>query len=192
LFSLGDTTNSIFPGSAQTWGGLTVFLATDEVNGTFCCAPDGYNITSQKCVQSTLGSYEPFQLPFGNIIFNRTSGSIAPNITTTGTNSIITIISVPQDNATKIAIGAGVGVPLVIALIIVSVMLRQQIALRKGLERKVRQIASSPNQTLYPVKSELCSGPTTQVRPINEAGGLSEWLRTGTFYSKNTCPQRRW
>ena len=87
-------------------------------------------------------------------------------------NSIITIISVPQDNATKIAIGAGVGVPLVIALIIVSVMLRQQIALRKGLERKVRQIASEPNQTLYPVESELYSGPTMQVRPINEAGGL--------------------
>ena len=21
---------------------------------------------------------------------------------------------------------------------------------------------------------------------------VSEWLRTGTFYSKNTCPQRRW
>jgi hypothetical protein len=157
----------------QTWGGLTVYLAVDEFDGTFCCAPDGYNITSQKCVQSTLGSYEPFQLPFGNIIFNRTSGSIAPNITTTGTNSIITTISVPQDNATKIAIGAGVGVPLAVALIIVSVMLRQQIALRKGLERKVRQIVSSSNQTPYPVKSELYSGPTTQVRPINEAGGLS-------------------
>jgi hypothetical protein len=173
----------------QTWGGVTVFLATDETDGTFCCAPVGYNITSKKCVQATLGSYEPFLLGFGNIIFNRTSGSIAPNITTTGTNSIITttgtnsiitIISVPQDNATKIAIGAGVGVPLVIALIIVSVMLRQQVALRKGLERKVRQIASIPNQTLYPVKSELDSGPTTQVRPIDEAGGLSAYELHGS------------
>jgi hypothetical protein len=164
----------------QTWGGLTVFLALDESDGSFCCAPDGYNITSQKCVQSTLGSYEPFQIPFGNIIFNQTSGSIAPNITTTGTNSIITTVLVAQDNATKIAIGAGVGVPLAVALIIVSVMLRQQIALRKELERTVQQNASSSNQTPYLVKSELYSEPTMQVRPINEAGGLSVYELHGS------------
>ncbi|CAM5999590.1 unnamed protein product [Sphagnum balticum] len=133
-----------------------------------------------RAMHSTLGSYEPFYLPFGNIIFNRTSGSIAPNITTTGTNSIITIISIPQDNATKIAIGAGVGVPLTIALVIVSVMLRQQIALRKALERNFRQTTSSPNQNQYPLRSELYSGPTTQVRPINEAGGLSVYELHGS------------
>lgn len=165
----------------QTWGGVTVFLATDDTEGTFCCAPDGYNITSQKCVQSTLGSHAPFQLPFGNIIFNRTSGSIGPNITTAGASNATTIASVPQDNVIKIAIGVGigVGVPLVIALIVVSVMLRQQIALRKRLERKIRQIVSSPSQTPHPVKSELYSEPTTQVRPINEAGGMSVYELQG-------------
>jgi len=88
----------------STWGGISVILAVDSFNGTFCCGHDGYNVTSQKCVQSTLGSDEPFSIPFGNIIYNTTSGSIVPNITssTETTNVVTTQVSNSQSKATEI------------------------------------------------------------------------------------------
>ena len=168
----------------STWGGISVILAVDSFNGTFCCGHDGYNVTSQKCVQSTLGSDEPFSIPFGNIIYNTTSGSIVPNITssTETTNVVTTQVSNSQSKATEIAIGAGIGIPLTVALVVVSILLSRQIALRRELETQLQQASSHSNHTFHPSKPELSAAQTAQLQPTSESGGQSLYELHGGNY----------
>ena len=68
---------------------------------SFCCGPG--NSSTNTCFRATRGSYTPFHVEAGRVIFNRTSGSTSPNssdivtvtVTTSGTalpySSIVTV-----------------------------------------------------------------------------------------------------
>lgn len=106
---------------------------------TFCCGPLK---SSDTCNQSTRGTYTPFQLKAGRVIFNRTSGSITPNtsdtttvtVTSTTTSSTtatpstdLTTCPNPSTPSGKVtAVGAGVSVPLGLALLAASGLLWSQ------------------------------------------------------------------
>lgn len=63
-------------------GGATVQLLQYEPQqeqSVFCCSP--FNIYNNTCLVATKGSHAPFYVEAGKVIFNRTSGSTSPNIT---------------------------------------------------------------------------------------------------------------
>ncbi|EME44197.1 hypothetical protein DOTSEDRAFT_80027 [Dothistroma septosporum NZE10] len=97
---------------------MSFYLAKDTVpNGVFCCFPR-YNITSGQCITSAGGPSEPFEIPAGTIIVDRSSGATLTINSTTGTNTTttttVTAVSVRDSNMTAVA--AGVAVPLGVCL----------------------------------------------------------------------------
>ena len=114
----------------RTEGGVLLFPFTKAANvQLFCCGPG--NSTSGTCSQISKGSVEPFFIPAGRVIFNRTSGSTLPNISDTSTvtpapsTSVLSTIgsngtscrSLPFSSKKPAAVGVGVGVPCGLALL---------------------------------------------------------------------------
>src|SRR5436305_15341742 len=96
---------------------IAVLMVGDDDIGKFCCGiyPNGviaWNSTSQLCVNATYGSYDPFELPAGRIIYNRTSGSTSfPNVTLEQTVTITqlsqpTISAAASSPSTQIQVGS--------------------------------------------------------------------------------------
>jgi hypothetical protein len=153
------------------------------MDGTFCCSDGarGYNITSKSCLQATHGSNDPFDLPIGHVIYNRTSGSTAPNSTVGQTVTVFhTVTATPespaplcpsptaiQSTATchEAAIGAGIAVPLVVLLILACALLWRQSVARRKLEGQLQQMQIQhpyPVETTAPV-NELQSAPVHEM-----------------------------
>ena len=127
---------------------------------TMCCGPGYPNGT---CVQISQGSNLAFEVPLGQIIYNRTSGSTERNDTTSGptptTARTITVTASASDQPTRstanpiassasvrgsstsndAAIGAGVGVPLGVALIGALALLWRQRTHEQRLKKKVER-----------------------------------------------------
>ena len=131
----------------------------------YCC-DFGYNNTSKKC---QYGGANPFPLPIGNIIYNRTSGSISSNTTAAITTSSTTPI--PSSSGNEIGIGAGVGIPLGIALLAAVVMFWSERRQRKQLQKRVDEsLKGTPGSSL----------PDTQPVPLYQGQHVrSEELEEG-------------
>jgi len=124
--------------------GVTIFPIQETL---FCCGPGFSN--NKTCKISTYNSFEPFGVAAGKVIFNRTSGSTSPNITattlvTTPTATILPSTNTPSANPkiksnqnTEVAIGAGVGIPLGLALLLVSGLLFSERRRRQILQREI-------------------------------------------------------
>ena len=136
----------------DTWTAVGIFLAANGY--TFCCGPLK---SSNTCKQSTRGTFTPFKLNAGRVVFNRTSGSIYPNtsdtttVTATSTTTLTTTATPatnlttcpnpstatpatnlttcpnPSTSSNKVtAVGAGVSIPLGLALLGASGLLWSQ------------------------------------------------------------------
>ena len=125
---------------------------------TMCCGPGYPNGT---CDQRSQGSKLAFEVPLGRIIYNRTSGSTERNETASDPTSIsastVTVTASASDRSScstaspaassksvgcsstsnDAAIGAGVGVPLGVALIGALVLLWMQHRNEQRLKKKV-------------------------------------------------------
>ena len=110
-------------------------------------------MSNSSCQLSTGGSNQPFNIPVGKVIFNRSDGSIEPNITHSGsiTSTIFTSVTsttitslastssysaAPRKRNDELAIGAGVGLPLGLALIVVSGLLFLEIRRKRGKQQE--------------------------------------------------------
>lgn len=133
--------------SVSTDASLSIFLAYDsEPNGAFCCAAS-YNISSSRCLNATNGSYEPFSLPSGNVIWNRKYGSTlsanqtqalgASTATATSTQTVFRNSDSDDDsNIAAISTGAVLGVLLIVSLVVCGILFMQ-------LRKAKRQIANN-------------------------------------------------
>ncbi len=122
---------------------VTIFPIQETL---FCCGPGFSN--NNTCKISTYNSFEPFGVAAGKVIFNRTSGSTSPNITATTLFTTPTAIILPSTNTpsanpkiksnqnTEVAI-AGVGIPLGLALLLVSGFLFSERRRRQILQREI-------------------------------------------------------
>ena len=140
----------------ESWWGVAIYTAANGVS--FCCGPLN---SSDTCNQTTRGSNTPFPLLAGRVIFNRTSGSISPNVsdTTTVTVTSTAVISAappsstltpsqdltsrpnsscPSDKLT--AVGLGVGVPLGTACLAALGLLWRQRSREQGARREARAL----------------------------------------------------
>lgn len=141
--------------SATRGGGQFMFAVSQS---TMCC---GTGYPNRTCDQRSQGSRLAFEVPMGQIIYNRTSGSTERNETTSGPTSTIasTITVTPGASAQSVcstassiassasaccfstsndaAIGAGVGVPLGVALIGALALLSRQRTHEQRLKKKV-------------------------------------------------------
>ena len=123
----------------------------------FCCGP-GYDTTNGTCMFKTFGSSQPFKLTAGKIIYNRTSGSIFPNTTTTvtstataattttATNTLTAATVLTTSTATPagsfsskdaVALGTGLGFPLGLALLASLGMLWREKRYNRRLKRYI-------------------------------------------------------
>lgn len=143
---------------------FALFLAYEPQNGAspFCC--DGpYDNTTGTCAKPSQGSSQPFELPPGRVVYNRTDGAIMTDGTLSSNysqratcdetqtaisqNQTSTPASCPQEgvqvsesgssNVTAVASGIAVplGVLLLASLLAVVVLLRQNRALKKSLRQ---------------------------------------------------------
>ena len=145
-----------------------MFLAFEAQDGSspFCCDKP-YDPTNGSCPVPSLGSYQPFLLPTGRIIYDRTNGAVMTNGTLPAnlsqpgscSNAQTTILqnqtaalptTCPQEEATQVpgsgserltAVATGTAVPLGVLLlasvIAVAVLLRQNRSLRRSLLREL-------------------------------------------------------
>lgn len=141
-----DYTNSCFwqvlTGKIEpTDNGIAIVPAVLADISKFCCG-EGYNVTSGDCASENRGSRSPFQIPNGQIISNRSSGSTEANVTSTvqTMSATVTVTSERQisSGSRDAAIGIGVGVPLGTILLVVSGFLWWQVRQRRILERRLK------------------------------------------------------
>jgi hypothetical protein len=66
--------------TVKTYEDLTLLLAyeSEQPDSPFCCNKP-YNTETQACEVSSRGSFQPFQLPIGRIVYNRTDGLVMTN-----------------------------------------------------------------------------------------------------------------
>ena len=141
----------------------TLYLASGSPDGTFCCDANS-NSTTGLCQTPTQGSFEPFNLPPGHVISNRTSGSqllpnfedqtepTAPNastvtttmtVTATATQTAVTAAVSNSSRVTKVA--AGIAAPL-------SILLLTALAAIGILASKNRKLRQAQHHSYAPVK----------------------------------------
>jgi len=169
LRSLGDLQQAnarSFP-VVQKDRGTSLFLAFENQDGySPLCCQHSYDNTTQSCPEATLGSFEPFSLPVGRIIYNRTDGSVMMNGTLTTNNTqhgacddAQTTVSQNQTatqnttecsatgSASVTAVASGIAVPLGVLLlasiVAIVVLLRQNRSLKK-LSRQGSLVGHSP------------------------------------------------
>lgn len=88
-----------------------------------------FNTSSDACESSTRGSTTPFPVPYGRVIYNRTSGAILPinnEVAAVTVSATATITAIPSSSTIydispcssdkPIAVGLGVGLPFGLAL----------------------------------------------------------------------------
>ena len=141
--SLSLNLNADIGFAVHTVGGALIFPAGNiRDQFLFCCSP--FNPSNNTCAVATKGSYAPFSLEAGQVIFNRTSGSTSTNIANpatvtktvrftvhaTATNSVtaaaLTSLSKSPSFSTtplacssrEAAVGAGLGVALGLAVLV--------------------------------------------------------------------------
>ena len=147
-------------------GGVSLFLAPQTFTGTFCCGVE-YDTQQQWCPNETQGSHVPFDLPSGQVQFDRVHGDtyyapafgLAYSSSSSGTvpTSTVTVTSTPSpktstsSKSAEAAIGAGVGVPLLVALLVACVLLWYQWRQRRKLERQLRDMKT----TIFHTDSEM-------------------------------------
>ena len=167
--------------SSQPWSWLTLALSRDAdigfavdtgTNGPihlvgyiqgqflFCCSP--VISSNNTCAKATKGSYEPFSLEAGQIIFNRTSGSTSTDIASAATvtetaaftdhataTDIVTVTASPSTSASvpstslscsskEAAVGAGLGVTLGLALSVALGLLWRQKRHKQSLRTEIQ------------------------------------------------------
>ena len=167
--SRGSCTDSSFestacPQQCKDVDGRGISLAFVFKNGTIighCC----WGVTETKsCTHATLGSYDPFLLPNGSIIWNRTKGSTQrldehetlATATIATSSPIPTVMATPptvtiKDASYGIRAGSGVGVPLGVLLLVA-------IGVLCFLQRKVRSL-----QTQLLAKQDIQQSDTQSV-----------------------------
>ncbi|CAD6584900.1 MAG: hypothetical protein ASARMPREDX12_001783 [Alectoria sarmentosa] len=142
-------------------GGAIIYNVGFKNQWLFCCSPGNpYNYT---CLNATKGSYAAFPVEAGLVIFNRTSGSTDPNnnkialvtvtstavfntvtatdkalVSSTNSPSINDTLSSPSISRRDAAIGAGMGVPLGLALIVTLGLLWRQRGHQQSLKKDVQ------------------------------------------------------
>ena len=144
--------------SVDTSSGVSLFLGPETIDGTFCCGLP-FDTNSEQCQTTTKGSTEPFPLPAGAVQFDRYNGastdpaafgsngssSVVSGIASTAT---VTHTATPSSSSLptgrEAAVGAGVGVPLFIALLVALGFLFHQRSQRKKLEEQLRGIQGMP------------------------------------------------
>ena len=133
------------------------YQTTNAAMNSYCCG-FGYDPASNQCMNSTQGSFAPVNVTTGKVIYNRTSGSISPNITdsvvsavtitatstalATGTifATVATHTALPSgalSSGGAAALGAGLGIPLGLALLGALGMLWREKRNSKDLKRHV-------------------------------------------------------
>lgn len=141
----------------------------------YCCGP--FNLKNNgQCDDPTDGNPYPFPIPNANLITNRTTGEQGfLNRTSLGTASQATVTTVQtstlaaatQDHRTKdLAIGAGVGVPLGVLLVLVCTVLALQ--MRRHEDQKswvadIRQKSQSLEDFRLPQGREKAQSDAKQI-----------------------------
>lgn len=170
-------------------GSAVIFPINSQDQALFCCSQP--NTTTNKCTVGTRGSTAPFYIEAGLVIFNRTSGSTSSNATNTGTVTVTattTALTLPS-NASSVhntlsslsssreeAIGAGIGVPLGLALFIMLGLLWRQTRQKQGLRKDVQTWEGryADLKNTKPVElGEAEHQPPTVYPPVHQLPGWS-------------------
>jgi hypothetical protein len=150
---------------------LTLILAyeSETPDSPFCCNKP-YNTDTQACEVSSRGTFQPFQLPIGRIVHNRTDGSAMMNGTLSSSlfqnnacetqpvgiqnRTIQTLgpttcsqVTAQSELANVTAIAAGIAAPLGVLLLAslaaVAVLFRQNRSLKRLAQHNDRPLAHS-------------------------------------------------
>lgn len=112
----------------QAFTGVSLFLAFEVVSTTtsgFCCGQN-YNASTGECELQTHGSFQPFSLPVGNAIYDRSDGSTVNPVKTNNASTSNTTAGsadatpAPSSNgqSTTTTVAIGIAVPLGVLLIL--------------------------------------------------------------------------
>lgn len=151
--------------TVKTYEDLTLILAyeSETPDSPFCCKKP-YNTDTQACEVSSRGSFEPFQLPIGRIVYNRTDGSVMMNgnlpdnlfqhnacqtQTVSSQNQTLAPTTCPQVTVTAqskvTAITAGIAAPLGVLLLAslaaMAVLFRQNRSLKRLAQQHEKPLA---------------------------------------------------
>lgn len=194
--------------AAVAAGGTTsVHLVNDTASGAWCCS-NPIDPSNNLCTLPTDGSLEPFVIPPGQVIVDRSTGAtLGGNFTLRqSTTSNATVTATPHSNSNNsVAVGAGVGVPLGILLLASLAAVAFLYSKLKSLQKEHHQLlaarphepvekptdsASDPASQLHEMKSSPVQEAPVYTRafeltaepPVNEApgslGGINNWQRS--------------
>jgi hypothetical protein len=150
---------------------VSVVLVQDQRAGGFCCGTGfgvAYNTTTQQCLQTTLGTNDPFELPAGQVIFDRATGATVGNSTV----ATITATAKPSPNIGPVVIGTVV--PLVVLLLIAVATVVLLLKRSKALERLLKEQGQTGDALGY---SNNASVPRS-LRSLGSSNGYhSVWAK---------------
>ena len=175
LFGQGDCFTNLYEVSIDLGQPLFPIAAFH-----FCCGP-GFS-SNLSCNTSTHGSYQPFEVAAGSVIFNRSDGSIGPNSTTTGNSTC---------RVAEIAVGVGVGSPLLLTLLVFLglflIEMRRKHDLLQEVKAWERKCLGLRHSSIYQRKApetvrvvtELNGGPIAELYGDSPSTGNSQypWYR---------------
>lgn len=193
--------------AAVAVGGTTsVHLVNDTASGAWCCS-NPIDPSNNLCTLPTDGSLEPFVIPPGQVIVDRSTGAtLGGNFTLRQSTSNATVTATPHSSSnSSVAVGAGVGVPLGILLLASLAAVAFLYSKLKSLQKEHLQLRSARPYESLEKPTESASDPATQLHemksspvqeapvytrafeltaepPVNEApgslGGINNWQRS--------------
>lgn len=177
---------------------VTLLLAceTEQPDSPFCCNKP-YSNDSQACGASSRGSFQPFQLPIGRIVYNRSDGSVMTNGSlpsslfqqnacetqtvgiqnqTTHTPGPTTCpeVAVQAQPPNVAAIAAGIAAPRGVlslaSLAAVAVLWRQN--------RSLKRSAQHQSLEQKPPFAQAASGGDVEISPVRDEGWQGAYLHS--------------
>ena len=161
--------HSYFRLLVHTSYGVTIFPFQGD--SSFCCGPG--NSSSGACTYKTQGSFAPFPVHAGRVIFNRTSGSTSPNNSDTSTvtissaaasSTIATLSSdstvchnMPSSSNKPTKVGVGVGVPFGLAFFGALGLLWRQRVRELGARREAHDLGEKYDALMKEKRGNLTS-----------------------------------
>ena len=157
---------------------VSLFAVPNLSDPEYCC--DGFSSSNGTtvCALSTSGQNWPFQVPEGQIIWNRTDGSTSPpaaavlpsNTYCPQPPAASTVIVYRANPSREIAVGAGIGVPIgVLAIALLGALLFQTLQ-RRRLESA---LANHQNLSNSAFSNKIVAGEKTrQVPRHHEIAGV--------------------
>ncbi|KAB8527801.1 hypothetical protein FH972_025452 [Carpinus fangiana] len=150
--------------------------------GTWCC--NDFDQENNTCQDPTHNVKSPWGLANGRLIYDRKSGAIEP-VTSPAPSSNTTCTSGPQagqltSSTREAAIGAAIGIPLALAVVVLSILYFRATQASKRLQLRIDAIESHPAPVYQAPYTAEKSGTHTTNQPLEMSGNSESTLLSGT------------